>query len=130
MSGMQLPMQTQKQESKFSLHRFKNFEAGRLTSLSEVQGEKTIVQGHQSEYGSEIDLSKAEEKFVGGTTEAEIHVDFDPEEHGEFVSTSIGSTSDVPQSIPTRSTTKSPTSSIQCVVVLHHPRPKHSNYPP
>jgi hypothetical protein len=49
--------------------RFKNYEAGKLTSLSEQPLEKT-PQEQTSEYGSETDLSKSDhdEKSVGGGT--------------------------------------------------------------
>ena len=63
--------------------RFKNFEAGRLTSLSEVSREKPGFQEDVSEFGSRTDLSKDnDEKSFGGTTATEVNGDFDLEEHG------------------------------------------------
>jgi hypothetical protein len=89
--------------------RFKNFEAGRLTSLSEVPREKTGFQEHSSEFGSETDLSKADnyEKSFGGTTVADVNGDFGLEEHGKFIDASDRSHTNNPQLTQTRSTSKS-----------------------
>jgi hypothetical protein len=67
--------------------RFKNFEAGRLTSLSELPREKTGSQEHRSEFGSETDLSKADidEKSFGDATVTEKTGEFNLEEHGRIL---------------------------------------------
>ena len=66
--------------------RFKNFEAGRLTSLSELPREKTGSQEHTSEFGSETDLSNADidEKSIGATV-TEKNGEFDLEDHGRIL---------------------------------------------
>ena len=130
MSGMQ-PSQWRYLSMILTVSRFKNFEAGRLTSLSEVQRQNPAVQELTSEYGSETDLSKTEhdEKSVGGTTMAEISDDFDLNEHGKPIEISLDLRNNTPQSTPTRSTTKSPVSSTQCVAASHQPSPPPNSQP-
>jgi hypothetical protein len=61
--------------------------------LSEIPRKKTTLEEPLSEYSSETDLSKVDndENSFGGTTVAEIHDDFDLEEHGTFVLTLLKS---------------------------------------
>lgn len=69
-------------------YRFKNFEAGRLTSLSTAPRKERVLQDQTSEYGSESDLSKGgnDEKSFGGTTVAEeANGDLDLEIHGTSI---------------------------------------------
>jgi hypothetical protein len=72
------------------LIRFKNFEAGRLTSLSEVHREQPTIEDQTSEYSSEIDLSKPDkdDNSPGGASVTEIHNDFGLEGNGQISSLS------------------------------------------
>ena len=67
--------------------RYKNFAAGRLTSLSELPREKAGLQEQGSDFGSETDLSKGDndENSFGGTTVTEVHDELGLEEHGTIL---------------------------------------------